>query len=141
MTASILRSASNWFTRAASFRSPTTSRAAGTARRCPNERLSRTTTSCPRANSARTVWLPIYPAPPVTRMFIVLAAACGFAMSASRPNRETASGERSIRTALRDAHEHVVDIVLFFLEALQLDLLGDEALGDETAVGVAVLER
>jgi hypothetical protein len=39
----------------------------GTARARPVERLSRTTTGSPASSSSSAIWLPIYPAPPVTR--------------------------------------------------------------------------
>ena len=37
----------------------------------PAMKLSRTTTRQPRSSKARTVWLPMYPAPPVTNTFIL----------------------------------------------------------------------
>ena len=38
--------------------------------------LSRTVTSCPSWSISSTVWLPMKPAPPVTRTFIALTALC-----------------------------------------------------------------
>src|SRR5262245_23329488 len=47
--------------------SPTTSEPYRTASRWPAERLSNATTRCPARASALQAWLPMYPAPPVTR--------------------------------------------------------------------------
>jgi hypothetical protein len=44
-----------------------------TAQAKPVERLSSTTTRSPASARAWTMWLPIYPAPPVTRIVMMLA--------------------------------------------------------------------
>ena len=46
-----------------------------------------------------------------------------------------------VRDALGDAHEHVFEVDLFFLEHLQPEAVLDEPFGDEAAVGVSVAER
>ena len=45
----------------------------GTAQAKPVERLSRTTTASPASSNSSTMWLPMYPAPPVTRTLIPLS--------------------------------------------------------------------
>ena len=44
-----------------------------------------------------------------------------------------------IRDALRDAHEHVFEVDLLFLEHLQPEAVPDQQLGDEAAVADAVV--
>jgi N-acetylglucosaminyl-diphospho-decaprenol L-rhamnosyltransferase len=56
--------------------SPTTSGASMTASALPSSSESSTTTGRPSARMARTVWEPMYPAPPVTRMVRVTAGQC-----------------------------------------------------------------
>src|SRR4051812_560526 len=50
--------------------SPTTSRPSGTAATFPSAMLSKATGSCPFLRSQRRQALPMYPAPPVRRIFI-----------------------------------------------------------------------
>src|SRR5438552_6985108 len=95
----------------ASARSATTSRSAGTACRWPYTRLSSTTTSWPRASSRRTVWLPMYPAPPVTRIRMRL-----FLQAPDQERPESGLNEMTIRSQclfepalLHDDHGNAID--------------------------------
>src|SRR4051794_5747891 len=108
-----------------SRRSPTTSRSAGTALRGPAARVSKTVTSCPPANSCRTVWLPMYPAPPVTRIRMSGVGSQESGVGQKAPGSENEHAHPAIarwavlfyptpdsRLAgdpLRDRHEHVFD--------------------------------
>ena len=68
MAAPTACSASSGSSTARSPTSPSTNATpSGTAQRKPVERSSSTTTGHPASASARTAWLPMYPAPPVTR--------------------------------------------------------------------------
>src|SRR5690348_4889792 len=69
--------------------------------RCPRKRSSRTTTLSPFARSSSTVTLPMYPAPPVTRIAMISFRTCGAAISSPFARAKKRSSRPNCAQALR----------------------------------------
>src|SRR5215813_4599948 len=81
-----------------------------TARRWPSLRLSKTTTSWPSSSRSSTQMLPIYPAPPTTKIFI--RGSCGVARSCQKKLSSELAKIRPF-ALLRERKDHSLDAAIF----------------------------
>ena len=79
-------------------------RPSGTAQARPVDRLSRTTTASPASSSSSAMWLPMYPAPPVTRTLIPLS----FFARGCRYVRAVADAQASGISTTADAYARLI---------------------------------